>query len=491
VKITRVYIWVVVFSLVFILVSACSYQKSALLPPSASGSVTTPSPTPETKVTLRPESPGPAIPADFLGLSYEDPVLAGNYFAANNRTYINLLGNLGQGVLRFGGNQLERTYWSRTRGATFPNARAVLAPADLDRLFSFAAATGWRVILGLNLAVNDPSMAADEATYAMSAGKDSILAFEIGNEPDLYSRDKLRPPNYTYSDFHREFESYLKTIRDQTPNAPIAGPSTANTYAWFSSFLADEAGNLVLSTDHYYPLLGDPNLKPTDAGYATIDKLLSQTTARTTDDSMAKFENNASKNQVKLRLGETNSVSRGGKSGVSDVFASALWGADYLFDLAKHGIAGVNVHGGFNSSGYTPIGLDQNGQYQAKPIYYGMLLFHLAAQGRSIPVDFSSPVNVTAYGFLGDDGTLRLAVINKDSGRAANCRIQTDKSYSQAGLIRLAAPSPEAQDGITLAGKSVNPDGTWSPGPVEPVTLQDTYYQFAVPAESASVLTLR
>ena len=43
---------------------------------------------------------------------------------------------------------------------------------------------------------------------------------------------------------------------------------------------------------------------------------------------------------------EGNTCYRGGKPGVSDVFAASLWAADYLLELASLGYAGVNLHGG-------------------------------------------------------------------------------------------------------------------------------------------------
>ena len=47
-----------------------------------------------------------------------------------------------------------------------------------------------------------------------------------------------------------------------------------------------------------------------------------------------------------FRLAETNSCYHGGKRGVSDTFASALWGADLMYQLASAGGAGINFHGG-------------------------------------------------------------------------------------------------------------------------------------------------
>src|SRR5208283_1461934 len=121
-------------------------------------------------ITAKLENPGFLIPPDLLGFSYEDLVLADDYFDINNSALINLLNNLGTGTLRFGGNNVEFTYWSRTARATFPSAKAILGPSDLDRLFAFSSTTGWRVIFELNLGADMPQMSADEASYASQVG---------------------------------------------------------------------------------------------------------------------------------------------------------------------------------------------------------------------------------------------------------------------------------------------------------------------------------
>jgi hypothetical protein len=456
--------------------------------------LTTPLPTsplyPTVQIALHPNNPGLTIPSNFMGFSYEDTVLAGNYFNINNSVYINLLNNLGTGVLRFGGNSVEYTYWSRTLGTTFPNAKAVLTPTNLDQLFAFTNKTNWQVIFGLNLGANNPAMAADEAAYAWQVGQNSIIGFEIGNEPDLYPSNGLRASTYNYTDFQSDFDSYLQAIRGQVPKAPIVGPDTADNLNWFSDFLKDEKNNLALASQHRYPLSANPALTPNDASYATIDKLLSAATTQNTINSIQQFESAAKANNISLRYDETNSASSGGKDGVSNVFASALWGADYLFDLAENGVVGANFHGGFSTSNYTPIEFNNN-QYTAMPLYYAMLLFHTVAQGKVVPVDINTNVNVTAHAVLGNDGALSLVIINKDANQTVNAEISPGQLYGEALASRLTAPSLESQTGITFAGSSISADGTWSPVEQEKVNKNGSDYQIVVPAASAVVVSFK
>jgi hypothetical protein len=198
-----------------------------------------------------------------------------------------------------------------------------------------------------------------------------------------------------------------------------------------------------------------------------------------------------------LRLGECNSVSSGGTAGVSDVFASALWGVDFLFDAAALGVAGINFHGGFGQHGYTPLCL-KNGHYQACPLYYGMLLFHAAGRGRTVPTDGSDSRNLAVHAVLGDDGKLRVVLINKDLLEPVTVSVAPGlpaakwrwKGERQGQLLRLLAPSVTSAEGITLAGSAVRPDGTWAPQAGEPVRSVQGRFALTLPPASAAWLTI-
>ena len=84
---------------------------------------------------------------------------------------------------------------------------------------------------------------------------------------------------------------------------------------------------------------------------------------------------------IPYRISECNSYFNGGAFGVSDSYASSLWVIDFLFHVALGGATGVNMHGGGNSPGYTPIADNDGGVVEARPVYYGMLLFTLAGPG--------------------------------------------------------------------------------------------------------------
>ena len=45
-------------------------------------------------------------------------------------------------------------------------------------------------------------------------------------------------------------------------------------------------------------------------------------------------------------MAEGNSCFRGGKPGMSNALAGALWGMDYMLEMATLGCSGINFHGG-------------------------------------------------------------------------------------------------------------------------------------------------
>jgi hypothetical protein len=332
-------------------------------------------------------------------------------------------------------------------------------------------------------------MAADEAAYALQVGGPLVLAFEIGNEPNLYHEGSIRPANYNYAQYRTEVESYYRVIAAKLPHSPLAGPATTWAFGWFKEFLADFKTRIALATSHSYALSAKET-NPQAVRFATIENLLSAKVAQNTAKNWQPQLEASSAAHVPFRIGECNSASGGGKTGVSDVFASALWGVDFLFDVAEHGGAGINVHGGFGSrAGYSPFCFRQN-RYSANPLYYSMLLFHQAARGQVAPVDCQTSANFTAHAVLGDDHKLRVVLINKDLTNSVVACIAAGSPLTKAEVIRLSAPSVTSTGGITLAGRAVAEDGTWVPQPGTAVPCVSGKCEVTLPTASAALLTV-
>jgi hypothetical protein len=444
-------------------------------------------------------SPGPSIPPDFLGLGFEMPVMADPRLR-RDPILEQLLVNLGPGTLRFGGNSVERTIWSPAGRRRTP-AFFQLTPSDVDATFDFARRLGWRVTVALNLGLFDPGMAANEADYLVGHGGAALLGIEIGNEPNLYPSNGVRSARWDVDSFTAEFDAYAAAIRASAPAAPIVGPATWCTGGgtWFATFLERTRTPLAFTTHHFYPM-GVP-APPGSLEDATVPNMLSPALMARTRACVDSAAGPAAARALALRVDETNSAFGFGQQGVSDVFASALWGLDHLFTLAELGVAGVNVQTGASISGgltcegiYLPICAAGAG-WTARPLYYAMLLFHDAAIGRTVSAEVRADppeVNVAAHAVVADDGTLRVTVINKEESTPVDARIETAPVApgTEAGVRRLLGPSLLARSGVTLGGAPVAGDGTWAPREPEPVPGAGGSFTLSVPAASAALVVI-
>jgi hypothetical protein len=428
------------------------------------------------------------IAPNFLGLGYETSSAAiPGLLNATNRTYVQLVQNLGpEGVIRIGGNVSDYSSFSpHGKSISAPKA-TVLNEENLSALGSFLRMTGWKLIWGLNLGSGSEQNAVEEAQAVMASVGDKLLAFEIGNEPDLFGRGTAhRPRNYSYEDYLREFRRYKAAVRAKLPGAPFAGPDAASATNWVTQFAADEGNDLKLLTHHYYRHCAGPT--------STLDKLLTPDPKLPAE--LKQLESAAKSSRVPYRICETNSFCGGGQPGVSDTFGSALWMLDYLFTLAWAHAAGVNIETGVNQLGfvssYSPIAADGRGDYVAKPDYYGMLAFAQAARGQKLPMEYDAAgTNVSAYAVLEDSGNITVTVVNKDASRSVAANISLGQQVREARALRLQAPSLRSQTGTTLGGAAASKDGQWTPTRTEPLRVKGQTCNVTVPAGSAAIVRL-
>lgn len=172
-------------------------------------------------ITVHPDPTGHRLPAGFVGLSFGAATVAADDYAATDLAgYLRTLGPAG--VLRVGGNSGDGTFWTST-GETAPSwaTSGTITPAKLQHLAEIAEATGWKVILAVNLKHRDPARAADEAAYAQRIFGRSLLAIEVGNEPNFYEANAAA--------YYADFESYASAIRAAVPGIRLTGPDAASS----------------------------------------------------------------------------------------------------------------------------------------------------------------------------------------------------------------------------------------------------------------------
>jgi hypothetical protein len=442
-------------------------------------------------VTVR-SGTGAKLTDDFIGLSFEVNLIA--QAALTNGNLVQYLKTLGPGVLRFGGNQVDKAYWTST-GEKAPSwAATTLTPVELNRLATLATASGWKVILGVNLAHPDPNRAADEAGFAKRILGDSLIAIEVGNEPNYYSGN-------TPAKYYTNFENYRKAIAKTAPGLGLLGPSGGSADAavtYFQDFAkrqqANPNRNLESLSTHFYPACAKSTPTPTMANLLSAayhDRI--QTRVQALVDAAKPLG-------VKTRLTEANSLTCGGVEGVSDRYGSALWAVDQEMLVASLGVAGENFHSNIARCGgpkppgaaYTPFCAASDadaaaGKLIPQPEYYALRMLQEIGTGNFAPVDSTDTTNLRSYAVK--RGT-RLRLVLDNLGGSRTVTVNLGGAYTQGDLIRLTGPGLTATTGITLGGGTVRGDGTFSGITRTPVTVSGSKLTLPLPATSATLVTL-
>ena len=443
-------------------------------------------------VSVSTAAAGDPVPGDFLGLSFEALALPKIARYAGQGNLPMLMRSLGRGVMRFGGATVDtRTAWSN--GGPPPAwANGVVTPVDLNGIGQLAAETGWGVLLGVNIGHYDPQAAASEVAYAHSALGGALDGIELGNEPDAFAHNGLRAYPWTYDTYRADAYDYWQAITAAFPGARLAGPDVSSPprYTWVRHEASDATPSLL--TAHWY----------TTSCYTspTVARLMSFATRRSQQRSVAQLAAISTSSGVPLRLDETNNISCGGFTGVSNTFGGALWAVDYLAHVMTAGLAGVNFHDlPERCTGYSPLCSPTSadaaaGHLQAQPEWYALLLARMLLGDRPLgAVSRPRATNLSITAFASSHGRLHLVVVD-DAGPGAppvTLRLRVPKAYGSGTILRLSAPSPTATAGVTLGGRGVAPDGSWQP----PARLPKLHGRpgaltFKISSASAALVTL-
>jgi hypothetical protein len=191
-----------------------------------------------------------------------------------------------------------------------------------------------------------------------------------------------------------------------------------------------------------------------------------------------------------FRIAETNSIFNEGQPGVSDTFAAALWGVEFMFQLAEAGADGLNFHTG-DAKAYTPIGPGADGRHVARPLYYAMLMFKEAVPDAVLlPSRLVAPdVRLAAFATRSADAALKVCLVNKDLERGVRVEIEAGRQFQSASILWLKAPSAAATSGVTFGGSSVDDFGHWTPTATEDLPWRSKPF-VELPAASAALLQL-
>ena len=337
---------------------------------------------------------------DFVGLGFTYSALAQWMSTSGpvDPVLVGLIRNLtpsGRPSLRIGGESADRSWWPITGYARPLGITYNLGPALAEMAHRLAQTTNAHLLLGLELQADRPQLDKIEARELLSRiGRRYIQSLQIGNEPKLYTSIpwyKLvdahpvvwyspvgtpvyaRPRSYGPSQFIAEVQQILRVI----PKYAIAGPET-NIPAWMQAFtrFLIPAGRVTTLTSHDYGV--DNCVKdPQSDQYPTVPNLLSLRASRDLLEGLAPDISLVHQRGGSYRIDEMGAVTCTGRPGVSNTMATGLWAVDALFDAARQGVDGVNLHTDYARINNLFSLQQTGGQWQAtvQPLYYGALLF--------------------------------------------------------------------------------------------------------------------
>jgi hypothetical protein len=493
-------------------------------------------------VTIDGGHPGPMVPADFAGLSFErgplvgrDAGVSGNVFSPGNSSLVTLFRNMGLGSLRIGGGTVDQL---------IPVGMGSDGLAGIDSLFGFAAAAGVKVIYSLRLLspaanpINDLKAAhAQVAGHIWGRYRPQVASFAIGNEPDWHSYHSYpdspvdpaiveavaKVPGSAYPSWLAQWRSFAVAVAGAAPGAPFSGPDlgayTNKTYtpnpdqgvSWAEQLARDErgAGRLAEVTQHYY-VGDDPHA--TTAPQAISNMLSREWVEGTTPGTQPAgttytpypwlYQSNlapVAAAGLGYRLTESNDYLKG-VQGASDAFASALWALDHLHWWAARGAAGVNFHNRRRLFTATIVPKDPahpGAGYVINPKGYGIKAFTLGSAGQVKPVQIHNPggLNLTAY-CVGGAGEDYVTIINKAHGAgAADAAVTitpTGPGAHGAQVITLAGAQPGDARGttVTLGGTTITGDAPWNGTWTTLPTDSHTGISLTVKATTAAIIKI-
>ena len=457
-------------------------------------------------------STGRTIPSGFLGLSLEYPAVlpyTGTDPNAINPVFLQLVRNLTPGQapdLRIGGDTSDWTWWP-VPGVPKPNGvRYSLTKNWVQVTAALSKTLGARMILGINLELDSATDASAEAQALVDGiGRSSIEGLELGNEPELYGSFTFydlpdgtkvtgRPKSYDFPAYVKDFTRISESL---PKDVPLVGPATGAKH-WIPelpNFLAAQP-RVRVATLHKYPLQ-TCFIAPSSPQYPTVAHFLSPVASEGLANAIAPFVGTAHARHVPLRIDEMNSDSCGSAPGVSNGFVSALWALDAVFQMARVGVNGVNLHTypGATYEMFTFNHRDGKWHGFVDPEYYGLLMFAQAAPaGAHLLRTSGSLGNVRAWATRAPDGTTRVVLINDYTAQTRTVAVRIPGAQGAATLERLRGKGLTATTGVTLGGQGFGTDTTTGTlagrSAATAVRPANGTYVVRMPKASAAMLTL-
>jgi hypothetical protein len=270
-----------------------------------------------------------------------------------------------------------------------------------------------------------------------------------------------KDPNYGVATYAREVGRYLRALaRPPGPRLVVGGFAGPGWWPSLPGLLHGWGRGPGAMAAHLYawPQCAAPT--------PSADWLMSPAASRDRVATLAPLMAIARRSGLPLRVSELNSAACGGRAGLSDSPAAALWLADTLFSILRLGAAEADVHT-WRGASYAPFAVTA-GHVAPRPPLAGMLAFAHAAPAGS-----------------------RLVGVTVDAGGDGVRAWATTDAHR---VVRLALLAPSAARVAVAAGGRTGCATVWrSPAPPRraPCTRPTTgRYAISLPPRSLAVVTL-
>jgi hypothetical protein len=292
--------------------------------------------------------PGVTVTTPPVGLSIEYSIMAQHLGAGAcpPPALVAELLRLGSPALQLGGISQD---WTAPSGAlpSPPTSWDMaslysLPPAFWSQLHCLLEATKDPLIVGLNLRTGNLAWATQIVAGAQSAATNG-LSFSLGNEPDHYplpnysSLDKPAPGEEAAE--ASRYEQLAAYLRPAIGPAPLIGPELSRPADW--------RGQLPLVISQLHPQTVGVHLYPLTVCRTPRAARIKGLLAASVGNAPTRLKwvvATANAAGLPAIISEANSVSCGGRAGVSDSPAAAVWATRFVLSALKTGFREVRFH---------------------------------------------------------------------------------------------------------------------------------------------------
>ncbi|KAF7595492.1 hypothetical protein BBP40_005828 [Aspergillus hancockii] len=424
--------------------------------------------------------------------------------------------------IRIGGNIADQTVFDETLkepAQAFPNETTVEVLRIKEDWFDgwkeyFPRGTNILYTLNLRNETDSWATAMQEAKAAMSVLGESLSHFELGNEIDHYINKGWRGADWGVKKYTQQWRRLTSQILSSGfyKNAthkplfqaavfadPPMVPDQQDEIDDFDIVNVTRAGlvdpKIIESyAVHLYP---QSTCDAVRRARLSLNLLSNHNVIWRNLSQYIPQEAAARAAGSRLVLGETNSASCSGRSGISDTFGAALWSTDYVLTAASLGIEQVYFHLGHQSeySGFTPSPYTYKGENLTAGVranfFSHLFLAHVVAKKKQDPLTITAlpaanASDFSGYAIFGNKGRpdleklvfIDLGVWNSTSGvhnpstlsatdsnstspgqrPRRTVQVQTTwRSGTQVEILRLQGPGTNAKSGVTVSGIGIDP----------------------------------